>query len=498
MWSARQLGLVGGLLLCIGLAQFPAPAGLSQQGWLVLLVAFLMAAWWITEAVPMAVTAFIPLIALPVLGLGDLNSVARHYANSSTFLPLGGFIIGVALQRWNLHTRIALETVKQVGTEPRRVVAGFMISSAFLSMWMTNTATTVMMLPIAYPVAMLLIRQRGVDAQLHGGFGTALMLGLAYGATIGGMMTLVGTSTNVMFKGYFEQNHGLEIDFLDWMIMAVPIGLSMLLVTWLLLTRLFVPKDLSGHRDTARVIDEKLAELGNMSSGEKRTLFVFALTASLWAGHSLVEPYLGGLRLNDASIAMFGAALLFVIPADWKKGQFLLEWTDTRDVPWGILILLGGGLALAGAMNDFGVADWIGGKISALGGMSVWLLILLTAVLIVSLSELMSNVATLAAFLPVIVAAAIGFGENPMLFAVPAAIAASCAFMLPVATPPNAIIFGSNMVTVPEMAKAGLWLNVLAVCLIFGGSYFMVKAVFGVELGVLPDWATVGAEVANP
>jgi sodium-dependent dicarboxylate transporter 2/3/5 len=495
--NIRKIGLLGGPLFCFIAAQFPAPDALGQQGWLVLVIAILMAIWWMTEAVPMAVTAFIPLIAFPLLGLGDLTSVANYYAGSTTFLILGGFIIGIGLQRWNLHTRIALQTVRRVGTEPRRVIAGFMAASAFLSMWISNTATTVMMLPIAYPVAMLLISENRGDAAQEQRFGTALMLALAYSATIGGMMTLIGTATNVMFRGYFEENYGLEIDFLDWMTMAVPIGLALLFIIWWILTRLMLPGKMEAHSGIAEIIDGKLNELGNMSVGEKRTIFVFVLTAGLWVGHGLIEPYLGGLKLNDASIAIFGALLLFVIPADWKRGTFLLKWSDTRDVPWGILILLGGGLAMAGAMNSFGVADWLGGKIASFRDFPVWALILLTVTFIVFLSELMSNVATLAAFLPVIVATAIGFGENPLLFAVPAAFAASCAFMLPVATPPNAIVFGSNLVTVPQMAKTGFWLNIVAIFLLGAASYILVKFVLGVELGVVPDWAPASTEVTE-
>jgi sodium-dependent dicarboxylate transporter 2/3/5 len=493
----RKIGLLGGPLICLIAAQFPPPEGLGQQGWLVLVIAILMAIWWMTEAVPMAVTAFIPLIAFPLLNLGDLKSVANYYAGSTTFLILGGFIIGIGLQRWNLHTRIALQTVRRVGTDPRRVIAGFMVACAFLSMWISNTATTVMMLPIAYPVAMLLISENKGDAAQEKRFGAALMLGLAYSATIGGMMTLIGTTTNVMFKGFFEETYGVEINFLDWMLMAVPIGLALLLVTWWMLTKIMLSGKMDAHSGIAEIINDKLSDLGEMSRGEKRTIFVFVLTAGLWVGHGLIEPYLGGLQLNDASIAIFGALLLFVIPADWKSGTFLLRWSDTRDVPWGILILLGGGLAMAGAMNSFGVADWLGGEISSFGDLPVWALILLTVTFIVFLSELMSNVATLAAFLPVIVATAIGFGENPLLFAVPAAFAASCAFMLPVATPPNAIVFGSDLVTVPQMAKTGFWLNIIAIFLLSAASYMLVKFVLGVELGVVPDWAMVSTEVTG-
>ena len=484
----RQIGLLCGVIFFLFALQQEPPEGLSDDGWSVLIIAIWMAIWWMTEAIPIAVTALVPLVFFPILDLGTIKSVGSSYAGKAVFLTLGGFIIGLALQRWNLHIRIAMETVKRVGTEPRSVIGGFMMASAFLSMWITNTATTVMMLPIAFSVALLLEKEGDGDAVAKASFGTSLMLGLAYSASIGGMMTLVGTSTNVMFKGYFEQNYGLEIDFLDWMMVGVPIGITLLAIVWWMLTCVLFPCEMIGHKGISRIIDKKLDELGGMSTAETRTLLVFLLTASLWIGKGALEPFLGGLILNDASIAIFGAILLFVIPVDWKAGIFLLQWSDTQDVPWGILLLLGGGLALAGAMNSFGVADWIGSKITQLNDIPAWLLVLLTVILIIFLSELMSNVATLTAFLPIIIAVAIGFGENPLLLALPAAFAASCAFMLPIATPPNAIVFGSGLLSIPQMAKTGFLLNIIAVFVLTVMCYALGAAVFDVELGGLPGW----------
>ena len=486
--NIRQIGLLGGLIFSLLALQFEPPEGLSDDGWLVLVIAIWMAIWWMTEAVPIAVTALVPLVLFPILNLGTITSVGSSYAGKAVFLTLGGFIIGLAIQRWNLHIRIAMETVKRVGTEPRSVIGGFMVASAFLSMWITNTATTVMMLPIALSVALLLEREGDGDVASKSAFGTALMLGLAYSASIGGMMTLVGTSTNVMFKGYFEQNYGLEIDFLDWMMVGVPIGITLLAIVWWMLTFVLFPCEMIGHKGIGNIIDKKLDDLGKMSSAEIRTLLVFLLTASLWIGKSVIEPFLGGVVLNDASIAIFGAILLFVIPVDWRAGIFLLQWSDTKDVPWGILLLLGGGLALAGTMNSFGVADWIGSKITQFDDIPAWLLVLLTVMLIIFLSELMSNVATLTAFLPIIVAVAIGFGENPLLLALPAAFAASCAFMLPIATPPNAIVFGSGLLSIPQMAKTGFLLNIIAIFALTIMCYVLGMVIFEVELGVLPEW----------
>jgi sodium-dependent dicarboxylate transporter 2/3/5 len=272
------------------------------------------------------------------------------------------------------------------------------------------------------------------------------------------------------------------------MMIGVPVGLTMLFITWILITRIMFPCDLGEHDGIRQIIQEKLAELGRMTKGESRTLMVFAITAFLWICKGFLEPILP-IELNDASIAIFGATLLFIIPADWKKGEMLLRWEDTKEVPWGILILLGGGLALASFLNDYGVADWLGEQIRSLGDMPIWVLLLLSVGLIIFLSELMSNVATLTAFLPVIVAVALGFGENPLQLAVPAALAASCAFMLPIATPPNAIVFGSHLVKIPQMAKTGLWLNLIGIVIISAMSYLLLGWVFDVQPGVMPYWA---------
>ena len=488
MPSFSQTGLIAGVLLFLILMQMPPPNGLGWQGWVVFSISLWMAIWWITEAAPLAVTALLPLILFPLFGLGDIKSIGGSYASNAVFLALGGFVIGLAIQRWNLHIRIAMRTVELVGTEPRRVVGGFMIASAFLSMWITNTATTVMMLPIAYSVAVLIDKEGAGEETTKQNFGVALMLGLAYSASIGGMMTLVGTSTNVMFKGYFEENFGFEINFIDWMLVGMPIGVLLLIIVWWMLSFIIFPCKMIEHEGIRRVVNKRLEDLGGLSIPEKRTLFVFMVTATLWIGKGLFEPYFGGLQLNDASIAIFGATLLFVIPADRSKGIYLLNWDDTKDVPWGILLLLGGGLTLAAAMNDFGVANWIGSKISQFRNVPTLLLVLITVAMIIMLSELMSNVATLTAFLPVIVAMAIGFGEHPFLFALPAAFAASCAFMLPIATPPNAIVFGSGFLSIPQMARTGAVLNIIAIFVLTIMCFVMGVAVFEIELGVLPEF----------
>ncbi len=493
----KPAGLLGGLLFLSLFLFSPAPEGLSTEGWRVLVVALFMAIWWITEAVPIPVTAITPVVAFPLLGLGGVDDAASGFSDSAITLTLGGFILGVALQHWHLHKRIALYTIRMIGTSPNRVIAGFMIATAFLSMWITNTATTVMMLPIALSVVTLLMEQNPGDEKARQNFGIAMMISLAYAATIGGGMTLVGTSTNVMFKGYFSQVYDLDIRFIDWMMVGVPLGICMLIISWLLLTRILYPCSMAHGEGVDDLINNEIKGLGPMSSGERRTLSVFALTAGLWmTGDWISEAF--SIPLPDASIAIFGAMLLFIISAGDEPGRKLLTWNETRDVPWGILLLLGGGITLASYLNEYGVAEWMGHKVGGIGELSTFELTLLITIAIIFLSELMSNVATLTAFLPVIVSVALTFGENPLALAVPAAMAASCAFMLPIGTPPNAIVFGSGLIRIAHMARSGIWLNMIAIVMINIVCYLLLPSVFDVIYGEVPEWALSANENAGP
>lgn len=468
----KTWGLIGGAALFALMLGSDAPEGLSKEGWNVLAVAILMGIWWMTEAIPIAATGMVPLIAFPFLGLGSITDAGKGFTSKAVFLPLGGFILGIALQRWNLHERIALLTVRLVGTSPKRVIAGFMLATAFLSMWITNTATTVMMLPIAYSVAMLLINEGDGSQKDKRAFGICLMIGIAYAASMGGMMTLVGTSTNVMFKGFMEAELGIEIGFAQWMMLAVPIALTLMALIWYGLCHIIFPCRLAQHDGVATLIHDKLAALGKMSAGEWRTLLVFAITACCWIFRKPIDAALPGISLNDASIAIAAAVALFMLPSGEgknepeRKGEKLLTWADTKEVPWGILLMLGGGISLAGFMNSTGVASWMGGQLGILEGIPYWVLLLVITGAIIFLSELMSNVATLTAFLPVIIGVSLAFGQDPLLLAVPAALAASCAFMLPIATPPNAIVFGSGLLSIKDMVRAGVIYNLLALLII--------------------------------
>jgi sodium-dependent dicarboxylate transporter 2/3/5 len=469
----------------------PAPEGLGIEGWHVLAVSLWMITWWLTEAVPIPVTALIPLVVYPLLGVGTLQDVALDYANPAVFLTLGGFIIGAALERWNLHLRLALNLIRFVGTEPHRVIGGFMLAGAFISMWITNAAAALIMLPIACSVVSLLQEEHTGTEQEKRNFGSALMLGIAYSASIGGMMTLVGTTTNAVFKGFMEDSFNIRIDFLDWLKIGLPVGVLLLISAWFLLCYLVFPCDRRNHAGIREVVTTKLAELGRVSHGEQLVIFAFLLTVSLWIFKDMIHEAVPLLDLDDASIAILGAVLLFAIPLDWKEGKMLLEWKDTQQVPWGVLFLLGGGLAMAGMLNDHGVADWVGASLSHIQGVSPLILIISVIVLIVIVTEFMSNMSTLMAFLPVVASTAISYGENPLLLAIPATFAASCAFMLPVGTPPNAIVFSTHRVTVTQMMRAGMWLNLAAIIILTLASYYLVPLVFGVELGKLPHWAQI-------
>ncbi len=460
--------------------------GLAQPGRAVAAVGVLMAVLWVTGALPIPITALLPLALLPLLTLNavTIRETAAPYAHELIFLFMGGFMIALAMQRWNLHRRIALGTILLVGTRPRRLVAGFMAASAFLSMWVSNTATVVMMLPIALSVIELVRRHL---AEIRGGwqpapgapfhFALCLLLGIAYAASIGGLGTLIGTPPNLLLAAFVSDEYGITISFARWMCVGIPLVMVFLPLSWLLLTRVAYPIRLPSIPGGRELILREFKAMGPMSRGEKSVAVVFALTAVAW----ITRPYLlvplnvAGTTplagLTDTGIAMGGALLLFVLPVDWKKGVFVLSWRQAAALPWGILILFGGGLSLACAITSTGVAEFLGHRVGALAYLPLPLLMMVVIVLIMLLTELTSNTATVAAFLPILGAVAVGLNVNPILLTVPATIAASCAFMMPVATPPNALVFSSGEITIPQMCKAGVLLNLPGIGLIMAVMY---------------------------
>ncbi len=488
----QRIGLFLGPIAMLAILFLPAPEGMSEQAWTTAAVGVLMAAWWVSEAIPIAATALIPLVLFAPLGVLPVAETASSYANSIIFLFLGGFVVALAMERWNLHRRIALSVVRVVGVKPGRLVLGFMIATAFLSMWVSNTATAVMMLPIALSVVHLVRPEAeyGEGNPVDFNFAIALMLGVAYAASIGGLGTLIGTPPNALLAGFMLEAYGIEIGFAQWMLVGVPLVLVSLPLSWLVLTRFVYPiqiREIPGGRQT---IEREYAALGSTSPAEKRVAAVFVATALLWVFRPVLQGFVPGL--DDSGIAIGAALALFLIPAGRGGSEALMDWPTAEKLPWGVLLLFGGGLALAGAVQESGLAEWIGVAVGGLGWSTLATMVVVTVV-VVFLTELTSNTATAAAFLPLVASVAVGLGENPFLLVVPAALAASCAFMMPVATPPNAIVYGSGYVSVPQMARAGLWLNLIFTALITVLAYTLVVAAFGVEPGVLPDWAAAAS-----
>jgi sodium-dependent dicarboxylate transporter 2/3/5 len=458
---------------------------MSNVAWKTSAVAVLMAFWWITEAIPIAATSLLPIVLLPVLGITPISESTAPYANPLIFLFMGGFIIAIAMQRWDLHKRIALRIINYVGVKPSSIIVGFIIASAFLSMWVSNTATALMMLPIALSVLHFTEREKSDDLPVTN-FEIVLVLAIAYACNIGGIATLIGTPPNALFAGFMLENYSIEISFVRWMSIGIPLAIVLLPLMYFILSKIVFPiklKELPGGR---KVINSQLKEIGKISIPEKRVAIVFTMTAALWIFRPLISNILPGL--SDAGIAIAAGIVLFIIPSGSKKHQKLLAWESMRDLPWGILILFGGGLSLANAISSSGLAAWIGESVQSLETFPIILLIFAVILIVVFLTEITSNTATTAAFLPILASTAIGMGQNPMLFIIPATISASCAFMLPVATPPNAIIYGSGKVSIPQMAKAGLWLNIIIATILTIATYYFFAYIFGVEVGVIPDW----------
>ena len=463
----QKVGLALGPLLAIVMLLSNTPAELSAAGWTTAAIGVLMATWWATEAVPIAVTALLPLVVFPLLGIASIQDTAAPYSNKVIYLFLGGFIVAFAMQRWDLHRRIALNVLQVAGGNGRSLVGGFMLTSAIISMWVMNTSTTMMLLPIAVSIIAVIHKSvDGLDQKARDDFQYSLLLGVAYGATIGGMATLVGTAPNAMFAAFMQENYGTEIDFASWMMVGLPLSAAMLPLAWLALTRWVfkVQFDTSGEgrAELRRMRDE----LGHIKVPEIRVAIIFGIMALAWISRPLLSQIPGLAALDDSGIAMAGAIAIFLIPSGDKKDPLLLRWHDAERLPWSVLILFGGGLTLAGAVSRTGLAEWIGSSLQMLGTFPLAILVIVAATLIIFLTELTSNIATTATFLPVVGAIAIESGIDPIVLAVPVTFAASCAFMLPVATPPNAIVFGSGMLTIPKMARAGLVLNVIGIFLV--------------------------------
>ena len=477
---AKTLGLwLGPILFMAMLLMGQSQQAMPVDAWLVAAVGLWMAVWWSTEAVPVAATAFIPLILFPVLQVTPVKTVAQSYAHPTIFLFLGAFILALAVEKWSLHRRIALTVLSRTGTDGRKLILGFMIAASLLSMWMTNTSTAMMLLPIAASVAaMVAEKASGTSAESKRTFQVALLLSLAYATTIGGMATIIGTPPNVLLAGFIEETYGLQIAFLDWMLIGLPLALVLLPLGWVVLTRIAFTVDIAESKEASDVIADMRRQLGVMHASERRVGLLFLVVVFCWMTRSWLNDFSSFEGVSDAGIVMAAALLLFVIPAGDGSGQRLMVWEDVSRLPWGVLILFGGGLALAAQVSGSGLAVWLGESLLPVASLGTLVLIVAAAGLVVFLTELTSNLATAATFLPVIAAIAAQSGIEPLVLCVPVTLAASCAFMLPVATPPNAIVFSSGVLTIPEMVRAGFLMNLIALVALTILATFAVPLVF--------------------
>jgi sodium-dependent dicarboxylate transporter 2/3/5 len=487
--KARMFGFFLGPMLGLLLFMMPAPQELTGATWHTAAVAVWMVVWWISEAAPLAATALLPVVFFPVFGVMTLKDTLVPYANPVVFLFLGGFILAAAMQKTGLHRRIALWIVRLVGMRPDRLVLGFMTATAFLSLWVSATVAVAMMLPMALSLIDLVQREQERPQKSAQNFTTCLMLGITYAASIGGMGTLIGAPSNAFVKGFFSNNYGIEISFLDWMEVGVPVVFTLILAMWLVLAKIVFRFESIGKRATAAVIEAAMQEQGPFSRPEKIVGCVFVLTVIAWVAQGWLASRLPGI--TETGIALAGATALFLIPVNFEENRFVLTWKDAERIPWDVLVLIGGGLTMAGGLETTGLAQWIGtGIASVTAGLPHGVLLALIILAVAVTTEFMSNIATTTLWVPIVAPLAIGVGENPLLFVVPAALAASCAFVLPVSTANNALVYGTGQFEKRDMIRAGLILDIIAVVVLVALSYALMEYAMQVQPGILPDWAS--------
>lgn len=474
--TKRSIGLFLGPLAFLAINVFFHPTGLSDTANAVLASAVWIAIWWITEAIPIAVTALLPIVLFPLSGGMALNQTTASYGHKYVFLYVGGFILAIAIEKWNLHKRIALTIIKIVGTNVVNIILGFMIATAFLSMWISNTASAVMILPVGMAIVAQLRDNPNTIENENLIFGKALMLSIAYSASIGGIATLIGTPPNLVLAGVIKQTYHVEISFSQWFMFGFPIAAILLIACWIYLTRYafkFKQKEFPGGSDE---INKQLKALGAISYEEKSVFIVFLLTAFAWITRSfIIKKFIPAI--DDTIIAVFFAMLLFLIPAK-EKGKKIMTWEDAVKLPWGIVLLFGGGMALALGFETSGLAVWIGTQLASLESIPLFMLLLILITAVNFLTEITSNLATTAMLLPVLVSLASALGIHPYFLLVGATLAASCAFMLPVATPPNAVVFGSGYLKIEDMVKKGFLMNVISIILLTLFVFYLLPVIW--------------------
>ncbi|MFT0714814.1 SLC13 family permease [Flagellimonas lutimaris] len=470
--SYKKFGFVLGPVLFILIHYFFEDDVLSEQGKDVLAATAWIGIWWVFEVLPIAVTALLPILLFPLLDAVALGDTTASYGHKYVFLYLGGFILAIAIEKWNLHKRIALQIIKTIGTNMYTIVLGFMVATAFLSMWISNTATTVMVLPMAISIVKQLKDNPETPKDENKVFSKLLMLAIAYAASIGGIATLIGTPPNLVFAGFVQKTYGVDISFWQWMKFGLPVSSVLLVLAWLYLTRIAYPLGKARFPGGKKEINRLLAELGPLGKEEKMVLLVFVLTAFCWITRSfLLQKFIP--NIDDTIIAIGSAIVLFIIPAN-RSGEPLIKWKEAVQIPWGIILLFGGGMAIAKGFQETGLANYLGGQMTFFEGLPLFVLLLLVITCVNFLTEVTSNLATTAMMLPVLAPLALTLGINPYLLMVACTTAASCAFMLPVATPPNAVVFGSGYLRIPDMVRTGFLMNLLSIVIMALAVFFIL------------------------
>jgi sodium-dependent dicarboxylate transporter 2/3/5 len=473
--NSRKIGLYLGPILFILTRFFLELEGLSDQANAVLASTLWIAIWWITEAIPIAATSLLPIILFPLSGALPLADTTSSFGHRFVFLYLGGFILALAIQKWNLHKRIALNIIKVVGTNVQKIILGFMVATAFLSMWISNTATAVMMLPIGIAIIKQMKDLKNTSEDENLIFGKALMLSIAYSASIGGIATLIGTPPNLVFAGIIQETYNIEISFLKWFQFGLPISILLLAISWVYLTKVAFKFKQNEFNKGKEEINRQLEELGSISYEEKIVLSVFVVTGLAWILRTyLLNKFIP--NLDDSIIALISGISLFLFQANNQEGkkEKIMNWEDAVKLPWGILLLFGGGLAIAQGFQSSGLANWIAENLTQLNDFSLFIILLVLITAVNFLTEITSNLATTAMLLPILAPTAVTLGVHPYILMVGATLAASCAFMLPVATPPNAVVFGSNYLKISDMVRVGILMNIISIIIIFMMVYFIL------------------------
>ena len=487
--NTKVTGLILGIILLTATYIIPNPENLNIHAWHTLGVALLMACWWLTEAIPLPATGLVPIVLFPILGINTIKQSVQGYSHPIIFLFMGGFIIGLAMQHTGLHKRIAYFIINQFKVSTKLLILGFMIATAFLSMWISNSATAIMMLPIA--ISIITVFDENQNNLKNTNFAKALVISIAFSATIGGVATLIGTPPNTVMAAMLSELYNYEIDFLDWLIIGLPTAFILLPICWFILTYICFPLNDKLDNNT-NMIKNDMIKLGKITNDEIMVGIVFFITACLWISRrwlsELIENILPGSSLNDSSIAIAAALILFLLPSYKKNQSRLINWEVVQNIPWGALILIGGGLSLASVINSSGLAAWIGMLSGNLSGISILFIIVICVISIMLLTELTSNTATAATFIPIFGATALGLGQNPLLLIIPATLGASCAFMMPVATPPNTIAYASGYIKISDMIRAGFLVNLLSLIVILIILTLVLGPIFDVEIDKIPTW----------